>query len=60
MPTTPQAVPKSDEKNNCLCTSNGKALRQTRRQEDSTVILNEAKHLDAQPNSCSKEQDHPG
>jgi hypothetical protein len=44
MPTTPQTVPKSDNKDNCLCASNGKALlRQTRRQEDSPVMLSEAK-----------------
>ena len=33
MPTTPQTVPKSDVKNSSLCASNGKELRQTRRQE---------------------------
>jgi hypothetical protein len=60
MPTTPQTVPKSDEKNNGLCVSNGKELRQTRRQDDSPVLLSAAKHLDAQPNSCSLEQDHSG
>jgi hypothetical protein len=60
MPTTPQTVPKSDEKNSSLCASNGKALHQTRRQGDSLVMLSAAKHLDAQQNSCSKEQDHSG
>jgi hypothetical protein len=27
---------------------------------DTAVMLSVAKHLDAQPNSCSKEQDHSG